>query len=201
MSLPLHCPSLLWKRALCTICWLPQSQKLHAGRMVTMYLSISELSTETAHTLNGCVCVSASMPICVYVCVCVCVCLCVLMSISCRPEMGRGEKSGSKGGRLRFYSLAVNRGSRKSLGEKVSMAAPKWTKGALLAVRGSGRRLGNWSPPSQTPDSDPSLGGVTVTWLTFLESPPHLRSQLLCSCSHSGQKSKRHPNPLSLTPP
>ena len=168
-----------------------------------MHLCIPELSTKTAHTLNGCVCLSARMCLCVCVCVCVCVCARarMLMRISCRPEMGRGGKSGSKGGRLCSSSLAVNRGSRKPLGEKVSMAAPKWTKGVLLAVRGSGRRLGNWSPPSQTPDSDPSLEGVTVTWLTFLASPLHLRSQLLCSCGHSGQKSKRHPNPLSLTPP
>ena len=96
--------------------------------------------------------------VCVCVCVCECVCVCVfartcarvLMRISYRPEMGRSWKSGSKGGRLRSSSLAVNRGSKKPLGEKVSMAAPKWTKGVLPAVRGSGRRLGNWSPPSQT---------------------------------------------------
>ena len=162
-----------------------------------MHLCIPELSTKTAHTLNGC----ARARVCVCVCVFVCACARVLMRISYRPEMGRSWKSGSKGGRLRSSSLAVNRGSRKPLGEKVSMAAPKWTKGVLPAVRGSGRRLGNWSPPSQTPDSDPSLEGVTVTWLTFLASPLHLRSQLLCSCSHSGQKSKCHPNPLSLTPP
>ena len=61
-------------------------------------------------------------------------------------------------------------------------------KGVLLAAAGFERRLGSWRPPSQTPDSDPPLGCVTVTCLTLLPTPLHLRPRQLCSSSYSGQK-------------
>lgn len=61
-------------------------------------------------------------------------------------------------------------------------------KGVLLAAVGFERRPGSWRPPSQTPDSDPPLGCVTVMCLTFLPIPLRLRPRQLCSSSYSGQK-------------